>query len=154
MPGPTPEERLRAAGLTLPELRPAAGNYVGAHREGSLVHLAGQGSESRLGRVGDTLTADEGYAAARECMLFLLAQLRRTVGSLDHVRGIAKVVGYVSCTDEFTGVARVLNGASDLLVEVFGDAGRHPRSVVGVRALPMGIAVEVDLIAVVDSDPA
>ncbi|MEV8615017.1 RidA family protein [Amycolatopsis sp. NPDC051373] len=150
VPGAMPEDRLRATGLTLPALRPVAGNYVGAYQEGSLVYLAGQGSEGWLGRVGETLTAEDGYAAARECMLHLLAQLRQTLGSLDRVRGIARVVGYVSCADDFTGVAQVLNGASDLLVEVFGDAGRHPRSVVGAKALPKGIAVEVDLIAVVE----
>jgi enamine deaminase RidA (YjgF/YER057c/UK114 family) len=141
----TVEERLAGLGLALPELRPAAGNYVGYVRTGNLLYLAGQGADGWTGRLGADLTVEQGRRAARDCMLNLLAQTRAAVGSLERVR-VVKLLGFVACTPGFQDNPAVLDGASDLLVDVFGERGRHARSAVGVQALPKGFAVEIEMV--------
>jgi enamine deaminase RidA (YjgF/YER057c/UK114 family) len=138
-------ERLDALGLTLPPLRAKAGNYAGWVRAGDLLFLSGQGADGFTGRVGATMTRDEGYAAARSCGLNLLAQIEDAVGGLGAVRQIVQVRGFVACTEEFTEIPQVVNGASDLFLAVFGERGPHARTAIGVQNLPLGFAVEVDM---------
>lgn len=146
----SPTERLAELGITLPPVASPAGSYQPARRSGSLVFTSGQvpvvdGKPAALGKVGDTVTAEEGAALARICALNALAAVDGLVG-LDSVAGVVKVVGFVASAEGFTGQPGVINGASDLLAEIFGDAGRHARSAVGVAELPLGVPVEVELI--------
>lgn len=148
----TPEQRLAALGLTLPEIPAAIANYVPAVRSGRLVFLAGQiarGPDGKFlaGKVGRNVTEAEAAVAARVCALQLLAVLKAEVGELSRVKRIVRVGGFVNCTEDFTAQPKVINGASDLLVAVFGDAGKHARAAVGVNALPAGAPVEVELVA-------
>jgi enamine deaminase RidA (YjgF/YER057c/UK114 family) len=140
------EETLRELGIELPALRRPAGNYVGWVRAGDLLFLSGQGADGFTGRLGADLSVADGRAAARACALNLLAQTRDAIGSLDRVARVVKVLGFVACTDEFTEAPAVIDGASDLLGELFGDSGRHARSAIGVRALPHGFAVEIEMV--------
>ncbi len=148
----TPEARLRALALELPTMPPPAGTYLHAVRTGSLIFLAGHvpirvDGTVILGRLGQDLDADAGYEAARVAGLGMLATLRSELGSLDAVRRIVKVNGVVNATPEFLEHTKVINGASDLLVQVFGEAGQHARLAVGYSSLPWNISVEVELIA-------
>ncbi|MEY3773644.1 MAG: hypothetical protein RLZZ129_424 [Verrucomicrobiota bacterium] len=148
----TPEARLAALGIELPEVPAAIANYVPAVRSGNLVFLAGQiakGPDGKFltGKVGADLTVEQGAEAARICAIQLIAALKAEIGDLSKVKRIVRVGGFVACTDDFTAQPRVVNGASDLLVAVFGDAGRHARAAVGVNALPAGAPVEVELVA-------
>ncbi len=143
-------ERLQAAGLTLPDLPVAGGNYLPFRVVGSLVFLPGtisswNGEVRFRGKVGADLTVEQGYEAARLCALNLLANLQAAIGDLDRVRQVVTVNGYVNCVPGFAASPKVINGASDLLVEVFGDAGRHVRAAVGVAGLPLDAAVEVQM---------
>ncbi|HEU0075809.1 MAG TPA: RidA family protein [Dehalococcoidia bacterium] len=146
------EERIRELGLELGSSGAPAGNYVPAVRTGSLVFISGQlptrpDGTRPTGKLGQTMAVDEGYAAARLCAVAMLARLREEVGSLDNVKRIVKVVGYVNAAPDFVQQPQVVNGASDLLAEVFGDAGKHARAAIGVSSLPAGVPVEVELIA-------
>jgi enamine deaminase RidA (YjgF/YER057c/UK114 family) len=143
---PGPEERLAQLGLELPPLRPKAGNYVGWVRTGNLLFLAGQGADGHVGRVGDDLTVAEGRVAARDCALNLLAQTKDALGSLDDVWRIVKLLGFVACTPDFRDCPQVIDGASDLLADVLADRGRHARSAIGAAALPLGFAVEIEMV--------
>jgi enamine deaminase RidA (YjgF/YER057c/UK114 family) len=134
-------------------------NYVPAVRVGNLVFLSGHGprGDARhryVGKVGRDLTTEEGYRAARQVMIGMLATLKATIGDLDRVRRIVKLLGMVNCTEDFTEQPQVINGASDLLVDLFGDRGRHARSAVGMQSLPGGregsIAVEIEMIVEVE----
>lgn len=146
-PGERPEDRLAALGLALPPLRPAAGTYRGSVLAGDLLFLSGQGADGWTGRVGADLPVDQARLAARDCTLNLLAQTRAALGALDRVRQVVKVLGFVACTEDFRDTPAVLDGASDLLVAVFGPvAGAHGRSAVGVQALPKGFAVEIEMV--------
>ena len=147
-------EKLR--NLQLPPAPKPAANYAPYLQLGDLVYVSGQvpfdaqGRISFRGRVGDDLDLEQGYQAARCCGLNCLAQLQAAVGDLERVRQIVRVGGFVQCTADFTGHPKVINGVSDLLVEVFGDKiGTHARAAVGVYALPLGVAVEVELLAAV-----
>lgn len=142
----TPEARLAQLGLELPPLRAKAGNYVGWVRTGNLLFLAGQGADGHVGRVGADLTVEQGRLAARDCALNLLAQTRDALGSLDQVWRIVKLLGFVTCTEDFRDAPAVIDGASDLLAEVLADRGRHARSAIGVQALPLGFAVEIEMV--------
>jgi len=149
------EQKLAELGLALPPARPPAGTYVPAARTGNLVFLAGHGpvrpdGSLITGRLGDGLTVEQGYEAARATALALLGSLKNEIGDLDRVRRIVKVFGMVRCTPEFGQQPAVINGASDLFVELYGDAGRHARSAVGMSALPMGIAVEIEMVVEVE----
>jgi enamine deaminase RidA (YjgF/YER057c/UK114 family) len=146
----SPERRLADLGIRLPPLRPRAGSYVGYVRHGELLYLSGQGADGHFGHVGADRTTDDGRAAARDCLLNLLAQTRDALGSLDEVERIVKLLGFVACTPDFRDAPRVLDGASDLLHEVFGpDKGAHARSAIGVAALPRGFLVEIEMIIAV-----
>ena len=145
------EARLKELGLELPTAAEADGNYVTAARSGNLLFLSGHGPlrDGRVvyqGKVGRDLTIEQGQEAARLTGLNLLASARDALGSLDRVRRVVKVLGMVQCADDFADHPKVINGFSDLMVEVFGDAGRHARSAVGMGSLPFGIAVEVEMI--------
>ena len=144
--GPGPERRLAELGLELPALRSRAGLYEGWVSAGDLLFLSGQGADGWVGRLGADLTVEQGQKAARDCALNLLAQARDALGDLDQVGQVVKLVGFVACTPNFTAVPAVVDGASALLVELFGERGRHARSAVGVAALPLGFAVELELV--------
>lgn len=142
--------RLRELGITLPSVSAPAGSYVPAKRSGSLVFTAGQvpfvdGTLAATGKVGAEITPEQGADLARICALNALAAVDALVG-LDAVTSVVKVVGFVASAPGFTGQPGVINGASDLLAEVFGEAGRHARSAVGVAELPLGAPVEVELV--------
>ncbi|WP_028935733.1 RidA family protein [Pseudonocardia spinosispora] len=146
MSGRAELDRLAELGLELPEPRAKAGNYLGWVRAGDLLYLSGQGADGWNGRVGDSLTVDQGYRAARACGLNLLAQVHDAAGGLAAVRQVVQVRGFVCCTDDLAEVPQVIDGASDLFIAVFGERGRHARTAIGVRALPLGFAVEVDMV--------
>ncbi|MCS7003355.1 MAG: RidA family protein, partial [Dehalococcoidia bacterium] len=136
----TPEERLAAMGLTLPALAPPAATFDRAARTGNLVFLSGHGPVPfERGRLGDTYTVEQGYAAARSTALALLASLKAEIGELSRVRRLVKVLGMVNCVPTFQETPRVINGASDLFVAIFGEAGKHARSAVGMASLPGGM---------------
>lgn len=143
------EDKLQEMGLTLPPLPNSLGNYIPANRVGNLVYTSGQGSRSIKGYVGSDLTIEQGYAAAREAALRCLACLQAELGTLDRVEKVFKVLGFVRSAPGFSSQPAVMNGASDLFVEVFGEAGRHARSAIGVNELPEGIAVEVEILVAV-----
>lgn len=154
-PRPDPEARLAELGITLPPVSAPIANYVNAVRSGNLVFLAGKGprrpdGSNVTGKVGRDLTLEEGYAAARLTGINQLAALRAELGDLRRVRRIVKVLGLVNCEASFTEHPRVVNGFSDLMVEVFGEAGKHARSAVGAPSLPGDIAVEVEMIVEVE----
>ena len=149
------EEKLKEIGLELPPAVQPVANYVTAVRTGNLVFLSGQGplrEDGTLitGKIGSDLTQDEGYEAARRVGLGLLASLKTEIGDLDKVRRVVKILGMVNCMPDFIDQPKVINGASDLLVDVFGDKGKHARSAVGMNALPMNIAVEIEMIVEVE----
>jgi enamine deaminase RidA (YjgF/YER057c/UK114 family) len=145
-PAPDPERRLAELGLELPAPRPRAGLYEGWVSAGDLLFLSGQGADGWTGRLGAGLTLDQGRVAARDCALNLLAQTRDALGSLGQVAQVVKLTGFVACTPEFADVPAVVDGASALLLDLFGDRGRHARSAVGVAALPLGFAVEIEMV--------
>jgi enamine deaminase RidA (YjgF/YER057c/UK114 family) len=145
------EEKLHALGIQLQEQSKPLANYVKAVRSGNLVFLAGQGpldAEGKYitGKLGKDLTVDQGKQAARLCVIALLGTLKTELGSLDKVKRIVKVTGWVNSTDEFYDQPQVMNGCSDLLVEIFGERGRHARAALGANTLPFNIAVEVEMI--------
>ena len=145
------EARLKTLGIELPAPPRPLATYVTAARSGNLLFLSGHGPmrDGRIvyqGKVGRDLSIEQGREAARLTGLNLLATARETLGSLDRVRRVVKVLGMVQCADDFTDHPAVINGFSDLMVEVFGDAGRHARSAVGMGSLPFGIAVEIEMI--------
>jgi enamine deaminase RidA (YjgF/YER057c/UK114 family) len=145
------EARLAALGIVLPASPPPVANYVSAVSTGNLVFLAGAGPRlpdgSYLsGSVGADYTVEQGYAAARLTGIGLLAALKAEIGSLDRVRRIVKVLGMVNAEASFRDHPKVINGFSDLMVEVFGERGRHARSAVGMASLPFGIPVEIEMI--------
>jgi enamine deaminase RidA (YjgF/YER057c/UK114 family) len=146
---PVPSERLRELGIELPGVAVPAGSYVPARQAGSLVFTAGQlplvrGTLEATGKVGAEVDPDTAHGLARTCALNALAAIDDLVG-LDRVTGVIKVVGFVASAPGFTGQPAVINGASNLLAEVFGEAGRHARSAVGVAELPLNAPVEVEL---------
>lgn len=147
----TVAERLKELGITIATPRPPQANYVPSVRAGNLVFLSGTGPylpDGGLitGKVGSDLTVERGYEAARWTMLALLANLQVELGDLERVVRVVKLLGMVNCTPEFTRQPEVINGASDLLVEIFGERGRHARSAVGMIALPRDISVEIEMI--------
>jgi enamine deaminase RidA (YjgF/YER057c/UK114 family) len=144
------ESKLTAKGLTIPALRPPVGNYVPFTRSGNILFLAGQvaaqdGKIVSPGTVGKDVTIEQANTAARVAALNALAVIKSAVGDLDNVVRILRAVVYVSSTPDFTQQPLIANGASDLLVEVFGEAGRHARSAIGLSSLPLGSPVEVEL---------
>lgn len=151
----SPEENLQELGIELPIPAKSIANYVGATRVGDVVFLSGhipRKADGSLvaGKVGSDLSIEDGYDAARLCGIGLLATLKAEIGDLSKVRRVLKVFGMVNATDTFTGHSQVINGCSDLLVEVFGEKGRHARAASGFSSLPLGSAVEVEMIVQVE----
>jgi enamine deaminase RidA (YjgF/YER057c/UK114 family) len=146
---PTPEENLAALGLSLPSAPSPGGNYVPAKQAGGVLYLSGVVSTGPdgiiTGLAGLDRTIEDGYAAARACALTQLAVLKRELGSLDRVAEVLTLNGYVNAAQGFHDSPAVINGASDLLVNVFGEAGRHVRAAIGVSALPRNALVEVQM---------
>jgi len=144
------EARLQELGLVLPETSPPLASYVPVMVHGDLAFVSGQlpfiDGQLVTGTLGKDVELDRAIAAARACGLMILAQLRTTIGSLDKVERVVKLGGFVASTPDFTDQHKVVNGASDLMVELFGEQGRHARAAVGVPALPLGAAVEVDAV--------
>ena len=148
----SPVTRLRELGYELPPVPQPAGSYVPATRSGTLVFTAGQvplqgGELAKTGKVGDAVTLEEAQEAARLCALNALAAAAAEAGGLNNISRVVKVTGFVASAEGFNGQPQVLNGASDLLGEVFGGAGLHARSAVGVAELPLDAPVEVELVA-------
>ena len=140
------EQRLKGLGITLAPVTPPMANYVNAVRTGNLLFLAGKGPGAVSGKLGREFSADQGYQHARAVGLALLAVMKSELGSLDKVKRVVKVLGMVNAVPDFTDHPKVINGCSDLFVEVFGEAGKHARSAVGMGSLPMGIPVEIECI--------
>lgn len=149
------EKRLEELGLELPIRTGPLANYVSTVRTGNLVFVSGhgptlEGKPKYVGKLGADMDLDTGYAAAKLTMLNCLASLKIELGDLDKVKRVVKLLGMVNATPDYTDHPRVINGASDLLVEVFGDNGRHARSAVGMASLPFGIPVEIEMIVEVE----
>ena len=149
------EQKLKELGIVLPESPKPVANYVRAVRTGNLLFVSGHGPYNDgktliSGKLGNELTIEEGYKTARNVALNCLASIRASLGSLDKVRRVVKLLGMVNCTEDFKDQPKVVNGASDLLVEVFGEGGRHARSAVGMQALPNQIPVEIEMILEVE----
>lgn len=146
----TIEQRLSELGIELPQAAAPVAAYVPVVIAGNLAHVSGQlpfiDGQLVTGRLGEDVSLGQGTAAARACGLMVLAQLKAALGSLDKVERIVKLGAFVNSTGDFTDQPKVANGASELMVEVFGEAGKHARSAVGVPVLPLGAAVEVDAI--------
>jgi enamine deaminase RidA (YjgF/YER057c/UK114 family) len=144
------ESRLRELGIELPEPAAPVASYVPVVVEGGFAYVSGQISivDGKLftGRLGDDVSLEEGIIAARACGLMILAQIKSALGSLDRVERVVKLGAFVTSTPDFTDQPKVANGASDLMAEVFGSAGKHARAAVGAPSLPLGAAVEVDAI--------
>jgi enamine deaminase RidA (YjgF/YER057c/UK114 family) len=145
------EQKLREMGITLPESPKPLANYVRAVQAGNLLFVSGHGPYQdgktlTLGKLGKELTVEEGYKTARNVALNCLASVKASLGSLDKVKRVVKLLGMVNCAEDFKDQPKVINGASDLLVEVFGEGGRHARSAVGMQALPNQIPVEIEMI--------
>jgi len=144
------EQRIRELKLELRAPSAPIANYVNAVRTGNLLFLSGKGPRGARGKVGREFTIEQAYQLAREVGLDLVAVMRAELGSLDKVRRVVKVLGMVNAGPEFGDQPKVINGCSDLLVEVFGDKGKHARSAVGMGSLPGGIPVEIECIVEVD----
>jgi enamine deaminase RidA (YjgF/YER057c/UK114 family) len=147
----TPEQNLQAMGIVLPKPSSPLFNYVKFIRTGNLIYLSGQGPIKAdgtfiTGKLGRDLTIDEGAAAAKLTGINLIATLQTAIGDLSKVKRIVKVFGMVNCTENFYDQPKVINGFSDLMVAVFGEKGKHARTAVGMYALPMNIAVEIEMI--------
>ena len=146
------EARLEELGIELPAPQAPAANYVPAVRTGNLLYLAGVGPAKRadgsilMGKVGAELTLEEGYEAARLVCFNIISRLKAELGDLDRVVRVVKLLGMVNATEDFGEHPAVINGCSDLLVEVFGERGKHARSAVGMQSLPFGIPVEIEAI--------
>lgn len=144
------EQTLADKGITLPAAPAPAANYVPAVQTGNLVFISGQISAGEngliTGKLGDDTSVEDGAAAARRCGLALIAQLKAAIGDLDRVTRVVKLNGFVNSTPDFTDQPKVINGCSDLMVEVFGEAGRHARAAVSAPSLPFGVAVEIEAI--------
>jgi enamine deaminase RidA (YjgF/YER057c/UK114 family) len=147
----TVESKLKALGLELPQAPKPVAAYIPARRVGDLIFVSGQvpfrdGKPAYTGKVGESITQQEGYEAARLCTLNALAVVKSLLGSLDHIEEVVQVRGFVNCTPEFGNQPEVINGASELLVELFGESGRHARAAVGTNSLPRNVPVEVEMI--------
>ncbi len=149
------EAKIAEMGLSLPSAPAPIANYVRTVRTGNLVFVSGHGpfrdgKAQFVGKVGKELSVEEGYKSAQLVCLNCLASVKEALGDLDRVRRVVKLLGMVNCTPEFGHQPEVINGASDLLVNLYGDAGRHARSAVGMGALPRGISVEIEMVLEVE----
>jgi enamine deaminase RidA (YjgF/YER057c/UK114 family) len=148
--------RLQQLGITLPEAAAPVAAYVPAVQASGLLHISGQlpfeNGQVMTGRLGEDRDLDYGQRAARACGVMLLAQMRKALGSLDRVERVVKLGVFISSAPQFTDQPKVANGASELMEQVFGEAGRHARSAVGVPVLPLGAAVEIDAVVAIKPD--
>ncbi|HGE5779283.1 MULTISPECIES: RidA family protein [Bacillus] len=142
----TPESKLNEMGLILPAIRPAVGNYVSCVRVGNLLFTAGQGVDQCHGKLGKDVSIEDGYKAARQSMLNLLSVVKNELGDLNKVKRVVKLLGFVNSTEDFIDQPKVMNGASDLLVDVFGEKGKHARSAVGMAQLPNNTTIEIEMV--------
>jgi enamine deaminase RidA (YjgF/YER057c/UK114 family) len=147
----SPTENLKKLGIELPPVSAPIANYVKYVQTGNLIYLSGHGPLQSngnyiLGKLGKNVSNEQGYEAARITGIQLLATLQSAIGDLSRVKRIVKILGLVNCTDDFTEQPKIINGCSDLMVAVFGEKGKHARSAIGTNALPMGMAVEVEMI--------
>jgi enamine deaminase RidA (YjgF/YER057c/UK114 family) len=145
------EDKLKKLGLSLPPPPKPVANYVPAVMVGNLLYLSGHGpwqadGSTIIGKLGRDLDIDQGYQAARQTALALLATIKDQLGGLGRVKQVVKLLGMVNCTPDFGDQPKVINGASDLLLELYGERGKHARSAVGMASLPRGIPVEIELI--------
>ena len=140
------EDRLNELNLTLPPVPAPGGNYAHAVRTGNLLYLSGKGPGSSTGKVGADVTTEQAYQDARQVGLILIAVLKQELGTLDRVAQMVKVLGMVNAAPDFNSHPSVINGCSDLFVEVFGEKGKHARSAVGMGSLPNQITVEIEVI--------
>ncbi|KDE21315.1 endoribonuclease [Acetobacter aceti 1023] len=145
----TPESRLAELGIELPTPAAPVANYVACVQTGSLLVVSGQlplkdGKLFATGKLGDAVSVETAVEAARYCMINIIAQVRAAVGDLSRVKRVVRLGGFIACTPDFTAHAAAMNGASDLAVAVFSDAGRHARSTVGVPSLPLNAPIEVE----------
>ena len=146
------DARLAELGIDVPEAAAPVANYVGFVQTGNLVFVSGQvtlkdGSPQYIGKLGDSISVEDGQAAARLCAINIIAQVKAACGGdLDRVQRVVKLGGFVNSTPDFTDQPKVINGASDLMVEVFGDKGRHARAAVSAGSLPLGVSVEVEAV--------
>ena len=151
----SPEENLKALGIVLPKQSTPIANYVTYVRTGNLIYFSGSGPSVQdqgyvKGKLGKDLTIDQGREAARITGINMIANLKNAVGDLNKVKRIVKVLGMVNSTEDFTDQPKVMNGFSDLMVAVFGEKGKHARSAVGMAALPMNMAVEIEMIVEIE----
>tara|TARA_Y100000816_G_C26055466_1_gene553816 strand:- start:25 stop:480 length:456 start_codon:yes stop_codon:yes gene_type:complete len=145
----TPEENIKKLNIVLPKAPDPVGSYVASKIVGNLIFISGQVSFNSngiltKGKIGKDLSLEQGQGAAEHCALNILAQLKKKCGSLNKVKGCIKLTGYVNSTDSFTEQPKIINGASNLISNIFGDKGKHTRAAVSVNSLPLGAAVEVD----------
>lgn len=150
----TPESALKELGIILPPMNSPIANYVKYVKVGNLVYLSGHGPEVngvyQTGKLGKDITIEQGYASAKQTGISLIATLKMAVGDLTKVKRIVKVFGMVNCSEDFKDQSKVINGFSDLMVQVFGEKGKHARSAVGMNALPMNMIVEIEMIVEVE----
>jgi enamine deaminase RidA (YjgF/YER057c/UK114 family) len=151
----SPEQRLEELGIRLPDPATPLAAYVPTVRTGNLVYVSGQvpmvdGKPLHLGRLGADLALEQGVEAAERCAINILAALKGELGELSRIRRIVKLTGFVASAPDFNDQPKVVNGASELFVKVFGDAGKHARSAIGMAALPLGVPVEVEAIVEVE----
>ena len=148
----TIEDKLAEMGVTIPDPKPALGSYVPAVQTGSLVFVSGNlpiqadGSMLNSGKLGEDVSVEEGYAAAKQCAINCLSAAKGIIGDLNNVQQVVKLRVLVNSSPDFTDQPAVANGASDLLVELFGESGKHARAAVGVVSLPLGVSVEAELV--------
>lgn len=153
----TIEKRLRTLNITLPEPPEPAANYLTTKWVGNLIYTSGQDARKNgdlmyLGKLGKNLSVEEGHESAQQTILNCLGTLKAELGSLDRIKQFIKLTGYVNSTDDFIEQPQVINGASDLLVKIFGKRGQHVRSAISTNSLPFGISVEIELIAEIKKD--
>ena len=150
------EARLKELGLSLPEIPPAAGAYVPAVQSGNLIFCSGQGPYKNgafayIGKVGDNLSLEDGYQAARIAVLNCLAEICSLIGSLNKIKRVVQIRGFVNSAPEFHDQPKVVNGASELVLDIFGNAGKHARSALGTSNLPMNIPVEIEMVVEIET---
>ena len=146
-------DRLRALGIELPLLPPPAGNYVHAVRTGNLLFLAGKGVGAHSGKVGRDVSLEQAYAFARSTGIALLSVIHHELGSLDRVTRIVKVLGFVNAVPDFAEHPKVIDGCSDLFIEVFGESGRHARTAIGAGSSPDQIPLEIEVVIEFSTSP-
>ena len=139
------EEKLKSVNLNLGEAKPAVGNYVGCKIAGNLLYASGRVSDLK-GKVGIDVSKEEARKAAHDTILLILAIIKNEIKDLDLLKGVFKVQGFINCADDFVDLPKVLDGASDLLIALFGENGRHARTATGVAQLPFGAAIQLDII--------